>query len=125
MSKYHPITVITYVFFFGWFFVLPVGFSQFNAVNWAAMPTTVGWELGFIVLATTFLAYLFNILALRYASPSVVGIYIYSQPAIASAFALFMNKDTFSWEKLAATVLIFVGVYLVSFGGRQKATVAE
>jgi len=118
MSKYHPLTVITCVFFFGWFFVMPAGYTEFAAIDWKNMPTTIFLELSFIVFATTFLAYLFNILAMKHTSPSVVGIYIYSQPAIASIFALLMHKDVFSWEKALATVLIFLGVYLVSFAGR-------
>ena len=120
MRKYHPITVITMVFFFGWFIVVPVGFNQLLLVEWHSIPTLVYWELAFIIIATTFFAYLFNILAMKSASPSVVGIYIYSQPAIASIFALLMNKDVFSWEKIVATILIFIGVYLVSFAGKKK-----
>lgn len=120
MSKYHPITIITMVFLFGSFIVWPVGYQEFIAINWNAMPQVILFELSFIVLATTFLAYLFNILAMRHASPGVVGIYIYSQPAIATMFALLMQKDTFSWEKLMATLMIFTGVYLVSFAGKKQ-----
>lgn len=113
------------VFLFGWMFVLPVGYSEFTTVNWNAMPTNIFLELSFIVIATTFFAYLLNIFAMRTASPSVVGIYIYSQPAIASIFAVIMQKDNFSWEKIVATVLIFIGVYMVSFAGRKKLTLIQ
>lgn len=120
MARYNPITIITMVFLFGSFIVWPVGFSEFNAISWAQLPNHILLELAFIVLATTFLAYLFNILAMRHASPGIVGIYIYSQPAIATLFALMMQKDSFSPDKLLATIMIFAGVYLVSFAGREQ-----
>ncbi len=119
MEKYHPVTIITLVFFFGSLIVVPFGYEELMAVDWKNMPELIYAEFAFIVLATTFLAYLFNILAMRHASPGVVGIYIYSQPAIATLFALAMQKDTFSWEKMLATIMIFAGVYLVSFTGKK------
>ena len=114
MKKYHPVTVITWVFIFGWFFVLPVGWKEFSAIEWNSFPTHIWLELAFIVLFTTFFAYLLNTLALKYAAPSVVGIYIYLQPALATLIALVLNRDQFPLIKIIATVLIFLGVYLVS-----------
>ena len=40
MSRYHPITVIKWVFTFGLLGVIPFGISQFSAVNWV-MPTSI------------------------------------------------------------------------------------
>ena len=114
MKKYHPITVITWVFIFGWFFVLPVGWSEFSAISWHVFPRHIWLELSFIVIFTTFFAYLLNTLAMRYAAPSVVGIYIYLQPALATLIALLLNRDEYPLIKVVATALIFLGVYLVS-----------
>ncbi len=60
------------------------------------------------------LAYLFNIYGLAELSPSVVSIYIYSQPLIASIMAIALQKDELSYEKIIAAIFIFTGVYLVS-----------
>jgi drug/metabolite transporter (DMT)-like permease len=114
MKKYHPITVITWVFIFGWFFVLPVGWSEFSAISWHVFPQHIWLELSFIVIFTTFFAYLLNTLAMRYAAPSVVGIYIYLQPALATLIALMLHRDEYPLIKVVATALIFLGVYLVS-----------
>lgn len=114
MQKYHPITVITWVFIFGWCFVLPVGWKEFSEVSWSAFTPVIWLELSFIVIFTTFFAYLLNTLAMRYAAPSVVGIYIYLQPALATLIALLLNRDEYPLIKIAATALIFFGVYLVS-----------
>jgi drug/metabolite transporter (DMT)-like permease len=114
MKKYHPVTVITWVFFFGWFFVIPVGWKEFSAIEWSSFTPTIWTELAFIVIFTTFFAYLLNTIAMRYASPSVVGIYIYLQPALATVIALVLNRDEYPFIKIAATLLIFIGVYFVS-----------
>lgn len=114
MKKYHPITVIAWVFFCGWFFVVPMGASEFTQIQWNQIPLSIVLELSFIVIATTFFAYLLNIMALRDAPPSVVGIYIYAQPLIAACFALLLGKDQLNMVHAIAAALIFTGVFLVS-----------
>jgi drug/metabolite transporter (DMT)-like permease len=114
MKKYHPVTIITWVFFFGWFFVLPVGWNEFSSIQWDQFTGAICIELAFIVFFTTFLAYLLNTVAMRQAAPSVVGIYIYLQPALATIAALALNRDEYPLIKIIATMLIFLGVYFVS-----------
>lgn len=114
MKKYHPLTVITWVFFFGWLFVMPVGWYEFSIINWQQFSPALWAELAFIVIFTTFFAYLLNTMAMQYATPSVVGIYIYLQPALATIFALVLNRDEYPLIKIIATILIFAGVYFVS-----------
>lgn len=114
MQKYKPMTVIKWVFLFGFIYVLPFGFYQFQEIEWTSFTTNIWWAFGFVVVGTTFLAYLFNIFGLKELSPSVVSIYIYSQPLIASIMAIALQKDELSYEKIIAAIFIFTGVYLVS-----------
>jgi len=125
MKKYHPITVISWVFLFGWIFVMPVGWQEFHAIQWNTFPEHIWIELSFIVIFTTFLAYLLNILALKNATPAVVGIYIYMQPALATIIALMLNRDEYPLIKIIATVLIFLGVYLVSLKNAWTDSIRE
>jgi drug/metabolite transporter (DMT)-like permease len=114
MVKYHPITVMFYVFSFGLLYVIPFGFSNLAAVNWSIIPTTIYWEIAFVVICTTFIAYLFNSSALKQLNPSTVSIYIYLQPILATLFAIFRESDTLDETKIIASIIIFTGVYLVS-----------
>jgi drug/metabolite transporter (DMT)-like permease len=125
MKKYHPITVISWVFLFGWIFVMPVGWSEFHSIHWSTMPEHIWLELAFIVIFTTFFAYLLNTLALKHATPSVVGIYIYLQPALATIIALLLNRDEYPFIKIIATALIFLGVYLVSVKNSFSDSIGE
>lgn len=114
MNKYAPLTVIKYVFLFGFLIVIPFGWNQFTEVSWETMPAKIWGETAFVVIGTTFFAYLLNIFALKKVSPSIVSIYIYSQPLLAGLIAVLLGKDSIDVVKIVATVLIFSGVYLVS-----------
>ncbi len=65
MQKYKPMTVIKWVFLFGFIYVLPFGWGEFQEIEWESFTTNIWWAFGFVVVGTTFLAYLFNIFGLR------------------------------------------------------------
>lgn len=114
MQKYKPITVISWVFLFGILFVIPFGWSDFQAIQWATMPIGILWRVAFVVIGTTFLAYLFNIYGLKTLNPSTVSTYIYLQPVLASIVAIMASSDSLDITKIGSSILIFLGVYLVS-----------
>ena len=114
MQKYKPITVISWVFLFGIIFVIPFGWSDFQSIQWSTMPGGILWRVAFVVVGTTFLAYLFNIYGLKTLNPSTVSTYIYLQPVLASIVAIIASSDSLDLTKICSTVLIFLGVYLVS-----------
>ena len=114
MQKYKPITVISWVFLFGILFVIPFGWSDFQAIQWATMPSGILWRVAFVVIGTTFLAYLFNIYGLKTLNPSTVSTYIYLQPVLASIVAIIASSDSLDITKIGSSILIFFGVYLVS-----------
>ena len=114
MKKYRPITVITWVFTFGAIYVFPFGIAEFLEIKWTTFTTTIWLEFAFVIIGTTFFAYLLNIYGLKNLNPSTVSTYIYLQPLLAASFAIWAGKDALDWIKIVAAVLIFSGVYLVS-----------
>ena len=121
MKKYKAITVMFYVFAFGLVYVLPFGFSNLSDVKWNNIPTDIYWEIAYVVVFTTFIAYLFNSEALKKLSPSTVSIYIYFQPILATLFAILRKSDYLDRQKVFSCIIIFLGVYLVSV--RSKKTI--
>jgi len=113
-SKYHPISFAKWLYLIGFFMVLPFGFKELKAISWQTMPTGIFYKMLFVVVFATFVTYLFNLLAVRKLKPTTVSVFIYLQPFIATVFALIMKSDTLNIHKIAASVLIFAGVYLVS-----------
>ncbi len=114
MNKYHPITVIKWVFTFGFLMVLPFGAPGLLKTDWNTFTPVIWGAIAYVLVATTFLAYLFNAVALKSVNPSIVSIYIYLQPLTATIIALLLDKDYLSTEKIVAGLLIFLGVFLVS-----------
>ena len=47
-----------------------------------------------------------------------VGAYIYLQPVLASLIAVGLGKDELSMAKISYSLMIFTGVYLVSFANQ-------
>ena len=114
LIKYHPITIMKWVFSFGLVFVFPFGIHQAIQVDWHSFDQNIWLAFGFVLIFTTYFAYLFNAYALSHVSPSVVSIYIYLQPFMASVIAISMGKDTLDMIKITSGALILLGVWLVS-----------
>lgn len=112
MTKYHPLTIMKYIFIVGAIWVLPFGYTEFTEIKWNEFTPVLWQSLAFVVVGTTFFAYLFNTMALRELSPGTVSIYIYLQPAMAAFFAMALGKDQLSFIHIIAAAFIFVGVYL-------------
>jgi drug/metabolite transporter (DMT)-like permease len=125
MKKYHTITILRWVFLFGWFLVLPFGLSEFREVNWSGLTSGDWGNALFVVIGTTYMAYILNTFALGELSPSVVSAYIYLQPILAAGIALYLGTDHLDLLKIVSALLIFCGVYLVSRqrqAGKTKAS---
>ena len=114
IEKYHPITLVKWLYLLGLIFVIPFGYNEFIEIDWQKMPTNIYWNIGFVVIFTTCVTYLFNLFALSKLKPTTVSVFIYLQPVIASIYALIVGSDSLSMVKIAATLLIFLGVFLVT-----------
>ena len=120
MDKYNAFTFVKWIYTFGFLMVLPFGWGEFQAVDFANLPTDIIWKIGFVVVFSTFLTYLLNLVSMRELKPTTVAVFIYLQPVFATIFAVSLGKDDLSLVKLLSAVLIFVGVYLVTQKSRQS-----
>ena len=114
MDKYNAFTFVKWIYTFGFLMVLPFGWGEFQAVDFANLPTDIIWKIGFVVVFSTFLTYLLNLVSMRELKPTTVAVFIYLQPLFATIFAVSLGKDDLSLVKLISAVLIFIGVYLVT-----------
>jgi drug/metabolite transporter (DMT)-like permease len=113
MHKYNAFTFVKWIYTFGFIMVFPFGWSEFSTVNWTIVPIDIYGEISFVVVISTFLTYLLNLLSMKELKPTTVAVFMYLQPLFASVFAISLGKDTLSWIKLGAALFIFSGVYLV------------
>lgn len=114
MDKYNAFSFVKWIYLFGFLMVIPFGWKEFQVVDWSIVPTSAYLKIGFVVVFSTFLTYLLNLLSMRELKPTTVAVFIYLQPFFATIFAIGLGKDKLSWVKIGSAVLIFVGVYLVT-----------
>ncbi|MBP1840370.1 DMT family transporter [Formosa algae] len=113
-GKYHPLTIIKWLFLLGLIMTTPFGLQEFNAVQWHTFSPYIAFSAFFVVVFATFGAYLLNILGLTQLKASTAGTFVYIQPVIAAIFALIIGSDTINIVKIITAILIFMGVYLVT-----------
>ncbi|MFN8699209.1 MAG: DMT family transporter [Flavobacteriales bacterium] len=130
MKKYHPLNVITWVFTAGLIMVLPFGGTGLYAVDWGVLTTWQWFAVGYVIVFVTFMTYLLNILALSIVSSTTASAYIYFQPLLAGVFSWLFSMildspvhNDFTLLKGVFTLMIFIGVYLVSIADASKAKV--
>ncbi len=114
MIKYNTITVLKWVFLFGAVILIPLGWTGMMEAQWMTFSDKTWFDIFFVVVAVTFIAYLMNVYSLKVLSPTVVSAYIYLQPVFAAMIALYLGKDELSWQKIVSALLIFAGVILAS-----------
>lgn len=112
MKEYHPITIMKWVFLIGSVFIIPFGYNEFVQIEWSSFTINVWMATFFVVIGSTFFAYLLNTIGLINLSASTVSVYIYLQPLLAAGFAILLGKDSLHWIHVASSIFIFSGVYL-------------
>ena len=114
MNTYNAFTFVKWIYLFGFIMVLPFGWNQFADVDWTIVPTDIYWKIGFVVIISTFLTYLLNLLSMKELKPTTVAVFIYLQPVFATIFAISLGKDELTIVKIVSAILIFIGVFLVT-----------
>ena len=114
MSKYNAFSFVKWIYLLGFLMVLPFGFNEFTAVSWQLLPAEIVMKIVFVVVFSTFLTYLLNLLSMKELRPTTVAVFIYLQPFFATIFAIALGKDQLDFVKILAAALIFIGVFLVT-----------
>jgi drug/metabolite transporter (DMT)-like permease len=120
LEKYHPVTVMKWTFLFGMLTNVPVGYHQWSTMDWSSIPLVAWLQIGFVIIGATYLGYLFITFGLRRLSPTIVSTYTYTQPIIAAYLATIMGQDHIDIVMVFSALLIFAGVFVVSFQKKVK-----
>lgn len=113
-QKYSPITLNKWMFIYASMCYIPFSYQDVAGIQWAEVSTAAYVQIGYVVIGGSFLAYIFIMTAQRLLRPTVVSMYNYMQPIVASIAAIIMGLGVFGWEKGIAVVLVFLGVYIVT-----------
>jgi drug/metabolite transporter (DMT)-like permease len=112
--RHSVITSMKWMFLSAMLCSLPWCWRDVLAVDYAALPADVMLQIAYVVVLSTFLAYLLVPVGQKQLRPTVVSMYNYFQPVVSTLLAVIIGMDTFGWTKGAASLLVFLGVYVVT-----------
>jgi drug/metabolite transporter (DMT)-like permease len=89
-------------------------------LDFASVPPRIWWIGAWIVVFPTALAYFLNNWALRRVRSSVVALFIYLQPILASVLSVTLLHEPVTVRLVVSSVLIFLGVLFATQGSARK-----
>ena len=120
ISKYSVITFMKWIFLFASTFSLPLAGRELFTFDYSQLSGIYLWELGFLIVCSTFITYFLIPLGQKRIRPTLVSMYSYIQPIIAILISIYVGMDSLSWQKVLAAMLVFGGVVLVNYSRSAK-----
>jgi drug/metabolite transporter (DMT)-like permease len=118
LQRYHPLTVITWIFLFGIVGLLPIG--MLPAIHeFGAASNEAKLALLWIIIFPTVCAYYLNVWALTHVESSLVSAFVYLQPVMTAVLAAWILGEHPSPRMLPSAVLIFAGVGFALWSTRR------
>lgn len=114
ISKYSVVTLMKWMFTFAAVAVIPFSISEWLGTSWHALQASDILGAAYVVIVATFVAYILVMIGQKHLRPTLVGMYNYVQPIVASVLGICLGLDHFTPAKAIAVCLIFTGVYLVT-----------
>lgn len=114
ISKYSVVTFMKWAFLFSLLMSLPLSARGLVTTDYAAIPTNVRWEIGYLIVFATVIAYYLIPYGQKYLRPTLVSMYNYLSPIIATTVSIWTGMDVITWQKVVAASAIVGGVFLVS-----------
>ena len=115
-GKMTPITMMKWMYLWSAILLSPLGIPELSkqrifTSEIAALPAL---ELAYTVLLSSLLGSFLMPVALKRIKATSVSMYMNFQPLAASAAAIIVGQDVFSWDKPLALLLIVTGVFIVT-----------
>ena len=114
IKKYSLVTLMKWMFLSASIVGLPSTIIFIKDTDWSAITISEWIGVGYVVFFATYLAYIFIMIGQKNLRPTIVGMYNYVQPIVATLVGISLGLDHFNIPKAIAVVLIFSGVYLVT-----------
>ncbi|MBR5092612.1 MAG: DMT family transporter [Bacteroidales bacterium] len=114
IARYSVVTSMKWMFLASFLLSLPFSLPHLPQSDFAAVPTQVWWEIGYMIFFSTFLAYYLIPVGQQRIRPTLVSMYGYLQPIIAIAVAIWTGMDRLTVTKIVAALLVFTGVWVVN-----------
>ena len=121
IQKYSVVTFMKWIFLFSFVLAIPFSFSDLLAVNYSSVPIKCFADLGYLVFFATFISYFLIPIGQKYIRPTLVSLYSYVQPMIASVLGIYLGMDYLTPIKVVAIIAVVLGVVMVNKSKGKKA----
>lgn len=121
IHRYSVVTLMKWLFLFSAIIVTMVTWPSVVAVDYASLPLKAWGEMLFIVFGGTFVSYIFFTGGQKLLRPTVVSMYNYVQPIVATVLSVAMGVGTFGVGKVISMAMVFAGVYIVTHAKNSTA----
>ena len=115
IGKYHVVTFMKWIFLFAFAVSVPFAGKEIITLDWTSIPRIQLAELAYLVVCATFITYFLIPVGQKRIRPTLVSMYSYVQPIIAIVISICIGMDSLTWQKVAAAVMVFGGVIIVSY----------
>ncbi len=112
LARLGTLRTMAWVFVFGALEAAPITLLPMSRVAWTSLPAWAWGSLAFILFGATLATYLLNAFALRRADASMVAVFVYLQPLVATVAAWVVLREVPTPRMLVAGALIVVGVFV-------------
>ena len=119
IQKYSAVTFMKWIFLFTSLMTLPFSAGELVHFDWSLMGGRLWMELAVLVLGATFISYFLLPVGQKNIRPTLVSMYNYCQPIVATAISICIGMDTLDWQKSLAAAACIAGVVLVSFSKKR------
>ncbi len=114
IRRYSLVTIMKWMFLSASVVALPLTSPVIASTDWASISCGEWLGVAAVVIGATFIAYICIMIGQKNLRPTVVGMYNYVQPIVATVAGIWLGIERFSFIKGVAVVLIFSGVWLVT-----------
>lgn len=117
--KYSAVNFMKWMFFFSAIVAIPLDLPELISLHYTQFPLKITLLVVSVVFFSSFVAYLLVSLAQKRLRPTLVSLYSYVQPIVATLLSIFLGMDQLTWQKSISIFLVFAGVAIVN-GSKTK-----
>ncbi|MBL7714057.1 MAG: DMT family transporter [Bdellovibrionales bacterium] len=109
LEKHDPIWTTTWLFFYGSIGLTLLAIPDYSRFHMPVINSQLAWAMVFAIVGATLLTYFLNFWALANAKSSMVALFIYLQPVVASFIAWIWMNETVGARTVLASLFILIG----------------
>lgn len=114
IGKYPVVDFMKWIFTFSTLMSLPFSAVELISAKWCSFPPSFWLELSYLVVFATIFSYYLIPYGQKHLRPTLVSMYSYVQPIVATLISIVIGMDVLDWQKVLSAVMVFGGVVLVN-----------